>query len=124
MAPNLGGAPATYTPPPPPPPAPDPTFYADSVVLTYRLRKNETAAGQIQPKITSSDPQFDSAALSDGDYGTTAEFSNNGAAGSWIQWEFPRTFTAQSFTLGMGTSTVRGFPAIPNGRFSYTGSVS
>ena len=120
MAPYLGGAPATYTTPPSPPPAPDPTFYADSVVVAYRLPKKEAATGQMQPKITSSDPEFNPAALSDGDYGTIAELNNNGATGSWIQWEFPKNFTAQSFTLGMGTPTVRGFPAIPNGRFSYS----
>ena len=120
MAPHLGGAPATYVPPPAPAPAPDPTFYADSLVLAYRLPKSESSTGQMQPKITSSDPNFSPAALSDGDYATVAELKNSGAAGSWIQWEFPQTFTAQSFTLGMGTPTVRGFPAIPNGHFSYS----
>src|SRR5215471_8380960 len=73
MVPNLGGAPATYTPPPSPPPPPDPTFYADSVVLAYRLPMDEAAAANPQPKITSSDATFDPSPLSDGNYSTVAE---------------------------------------------------
>jgi hypothetical protein len=119
MAPHLGGAPATYTPPPGPAPPPDPTFYADSVVVAYRVPAKEAAASP-QPRITSSDPQFDPAPLNDGDYATVAELKNSGKAGSWIQWEFPGSFTAQSFTLGMGTPAVRGFPAVPNGRLAYS----
>jgi hypothetical protein len=120
MAPHLGGAPATYISPPASPPAPDPTFYVDSVVLAYRLPKNEPETNSEQAKITSSDPAFNPAAIGDGDYSTVAELSNNGTGGSWIEWEFPKSFRAQSFTLGMGTPTVRGFPAIPNGRLSYS----
>src|SRR5215470_4503086 len=121
MAPSLGGAPATYTPPPSPAPAPDPTFYADSVVLAYRVPKDEADVAKPQAKITSSDATFDASALSDGDYSTVAELKTDpSGADSWIQWEFPQAFSARSFTLGMGAPAVRIAQAFPNGRFSYS----
>jgi hypothetical protein len=120
MTPNLGGAPATYTPPPSLPAPPDLTFYADSVVLAYRLPKDEAAATP-QPKITSSDATFDSVALSDGDYSTVADLKNApSSTEAWIQWEFPQAFTLSSFTLGMGAPKVRIAQALPNGRFSWS----
>ncbi|AXC14951.1 Alpha-L-arabinofuranosidase II precursor [Acidisarcina polymorpha] len=119
MAPHLGGAPATYTPPPAPEAAPDPTYYADSVVLAYRLPAREAPAFEKQAKITSSDPALNPAALSDGDYSTTADLGSDAdGSDAWIQWEFPQNFTLRSFTLGMGLPPIRGFPALPNGRFS------
>ena len=45
------------------------------------------------PKISASDPAFSSAALTDGDYGTSSELAfEEGKNTAWIQWEFPASF--------------------------------
>ena len=121
MAPDLGGAPATYTPPPKPAPGPDETFYADSKVIAYRLPDNEASEKQQTPKITASDSSFDPAAMKDGDYSTIANLASNPeGTDSWIQWEYPKKLNARAFTLCMGIPVLRGSPLFPNGNFSYS----
>ncbi len=121
MAPDLGGAPATYTPPPKPAPAPDQPYYADSKVIAYKLPEIEASEKQLKPKITSSDNSFDPASIEDGDYSTVANLASSAdGSDSWIQWEYPQRFTARAFTLGMGVPVLRGSPLFPNGSFSYS----
>src|ERR1700730_7372777 len=64
-SPMVGGA-AGIPRPPQPAPFPDPTVYADSVVLAYPLPTAESAPPR-PAKITASDPSFSGAALMDDD---------------------------------------------------------
>ena len=116
ITPIIGGAPATYVVPAHVAPE-DIPFYADSVVLAYRLPRAEVSMTALHPKITSSDGHFDATALSDGDYGTVAELHSDATGGiAWVQWEFSQSFTVRAFTLGMGAPPLRITQALPDGR--------
>jgi alpha-L-rhamnosidase len=54
---------------------PDPTFYADTVVLASRLPESESTAAAPTPKVFASDASFSSAGLMDGDYETSSELT-------------------------------------------------
>lgn len=72
---------------------PDPTYYADSIVIAYPAPPEEAA----QPKITSSAATGDAAALIDDDLNTALTLAGGGPA--WIQFEYERPFRARAITL-------------------------
>jgi alpha-L-rhamnosidase len=119
-SPMIGGAPGI--PRAPKPVAPDdPTFYADTVVLAYRLPEGESDSPAPHPKITSSDPSFSSAEILDGDYGTTSELKfEEGKDSAWIQMEFPGAYSARTFTIAMPQPVGRPIPLLPNGELAYS----
>jgi hypothetical protein len=83
------------------PAVPIPTFYADSAVIAYRLPSDDRTQREMQPRITSSGGQLNSAALSDGDVNEVAVSLPAAAPGSesWIQFEYSQAQTVQSVTL-------------------------
>ena len=84
-------------------PAPDgsqttPQFYADSVVIAYRLPAVEAEA--LQPKVTASAGSPDMAMLTDGDLEKATKLPIAAAGGeSWIQYEYPQPQTIRSITM-------------------------
>jgi hypothetical protein len=101
--------------------ASDPTFYADSVVLAYRLPAGEADAPAATAKLSSSDPSISGAALTDGDYATSSELTfPEGGNNAWIQWEYEQPFSAHSFTIGMPQPVNRQIPQLPAGDLSYS----
>lgn len=85
----------------------DAPFYADSVVLAYRVPDGE----QPEPvaKITSSDKALDVKAIEDGDFGTSADFHGDPKDSAlWIEWSYPKPIRARAFTLAMAMSSRQG----------------
>jgi alpha-L-rhamnosidase/Glycosyl hydrolases family 2, sugar binding domain len=84
------GRPQTKTPP---------QFYADAVVVAFRVPSGESGEGEAQATITSSGDQLDAAILSDGDLEktTTVPIPALGSK-SWIQFEYPSPHTVQAVT--------------------------
>jgi hypothetical protein len=100
-------------------PPPDPTFYADTFVLAYRVPSSDNDLATASARITSSDTALISTALTDGDYATTARLNlKNGATSGWIQWAFSKPSVVRSFTLGMAPPVSRQSAQLPNGDLS------
>ena len=119
-SPMVGGAPGIPR-PPKAEPEPDPTFYADTVVLAYRLPESESVAANPAPKLSSSDSSFSGTDLMDGDYGTSSELKfTEGNSTAWVQWEYPQAFAARSFTIAMPQPPNRQVPQLPTGDLSYS----
>ena len=99
-----------------PPAGTDSTFYADSVVLAYKLPAGEVRMGDLHPKITSSASGVDLAALTDGDVSKNIAlpYSPDGKP-SWVEFEFAEPFRAQAFTISAGIASTFGGPSIPDG---------
>src|SRR6266542_1199271 len=64
--------------PPAPPPKPDPTFYADSKGVAYRLPDAEVRMADVHPKVTKNAPNADAAQLTDGDLAKPVSLQANG----------------------------------------------
>jgi len=98
------------------PAAPDPTYYADSVVLAYKVPEGEVRMWDLHPKVTASATGMDLAALTDGDVSKNVAlpYEKEGKA-SWVQFEFAEPFRAQAFTICAGVASAFGGPSIPNG---------
>jgi len=93
--------------PPPPPPAADPTFYADSKVVAYRLPAAEVRMVDAHPRITTSEAGLDPAPLTDGDWATEiALHVNPGESQVWVQFEYPQPYHAEAILLGGGNVDV------------------
>lgn len=114
--PTATGLPGEKPMPPPPRPAPDPTFYADSKVVAYRLPENEVSMTDAHPSITTSDPDADTALLMDGAFGKTATVrAKQGESQIWVQFEFPQPYRAQAVTIAAGGVAMFSGGAIPYG---------
>jgi alpha-L-rhamnosidase/F5/8 type C domain len=119
-SPMVGGA-SGIPRPPRAEPLPDPTFYADTVVLAYRLPAAESDAPRRAPKITASDPSFSGAALMDGDYATSSELRfTEGRNSEWVQLEYPQALSVRSVTIAFPQPASRQIPQMPNGDLSYS----
>jgi alpha-L-rhamnosidase len=99
-----------------PPPPPDPTFYADTKVIAYRLPDGEIRMADLHPTVTSSSVGLDMAALTDGDVSKNVSlpYAENGKP-AWIQFEFTQPFHARAFTIAAGEGSTFGGAAIPKG---------
>ena len=98
------------TPNAPPPPTQDPTFYADTAVVAYRLPSEEAhSMTDLRPVITSSAGAIDAAGLTDGKLGklVSVPFAA-GAKNASIQFEFPQPFRAQAFTIVVDSGSIIG----------------
>ena len=100
-----------------PPEPPDPTFYADSAVIAFRLPEVEVRMADLHPKVTSSAGNLDAAALMDGDVAKSIDvpYQEDGKP-SWIEFEFAKPYRSQAFEIAAGTATTFGGPAIPDGQ--------
>jgi hypothetical protein len=87
-----------------PPAPPDPTFYADSVVLAYRLPEGEVRMADRQPKVTASGGEVDAATLTDGDRTKQAAVALGVDGRAWVQIEFAEPFRAHAFTVATGAA--------------------
>jgi hypothetical protein len=100
-----------------PPPPPDPTYYADTVVLAYRVPDDEVRMADLHPRVTTSGGDIDAAALVDGVLSKTVALPiPPDGKPAWIQYEFPQPFRAQAFSIAMAAG--RGFfgATPPNGQ--------
>jgi hypothetical protein len=101
------GIPGEKPQPPAPAPPPDPTFYADSKVVAYRLPEGGVRMADARPRITTSEAGLDPAPLTDGDYATEVALRlNPGESDVWVQFEFPQPFRAEAILLGGGNVNV------------------
>jgi hypothetical protein len=107
-----GAKPMAKTPEPPP----DPTYYADTKVIAFRVPDGEVRMAELHPKVTSSAGNIDLATLMDGDVSKTIALPlAEGAKQAWIQFEFAEPYRAQAFTFaGSGGGQFSG-AAIPDG---------
>jgi len=119
-SPMVGGAPGIPRPPQAEVP-PDPTLYADTVVLAYRLPESESTATVPTAKVSASDPSFANGALMDGDYATSSELGfAEGQNTAWVQWEYPNSLSVRSFTIAMPQPASRQTPQLATGDLSYS----
>jgi hypothetical protein len=82
-----------------PPAAPPPEFYADAVVVAFRVPSSESGEDAIQAKITSSGDGLDAAMLSDGDLEKTTKVPIPPLGSeSWLQFEYPAPHTVRAVT--------------------------
>jgi len=80
-----------------------PQFYADSVVIAYKVPASDVPIEVLRPKITSSGGRIDKALLSDGDLvKTTALPRAPEGEKAWIQYEFPQPQTIRALTIVLG----------------------
>jgi hypothetical protein len=84
-----------------PPPAKD--YYANSVVIAYRVPDAEVSATAVQPKVTSSSGHVDHAILAGGDLmrSTDLPIAPVGQQ-AWIQFEYPQPYPVSAVTFAMG----------------------
>ncbi len=103
--------------PPAPPPSPDPTYYADTVVVAYRLPDDEVRIADAGPRVTTSGGDIDAGALVDGSFSRTVALPvPPDGKPAWIQCEFAQPFRAQAFSIAMAAG--QGFfgATPPNGQ--------
>ncbi|RRB03950.1 glycosyl hydrolase [Larkinella rosea] len=77
-----------------------PTYYADALVVAYRLPAAEKPLAAYHPKVTSSGGSFSLAELTDGDLGKTTMLPPvEVGQDMWIQYEFESPQTFKAFTI-------------------------
>jgi hypothetical protein len=90
---------------------PDPTFYADGVVLAYPTPSAEELKAE-RPEVTTNAGVIDATALLDDDLNSTATIAApTGGGPAWVQLTFAKPFVARGITLA-------GPAGIPVGRVS------
>ncbi len=107
--------------PTPSPPKPDPTFYAESKVIAYRLPEGEVRMADLHPRVVTSAPDIDPAQLTDGDVAKAVSLRvNNGETQVWVQFEFPQPYRAQAITIAAGSVPMFSGGAIPDGEVQFS----
>ncbi len=77
-----------------------PQFYADSVVVAYRLPETDVALDSLHPTITASGGSPDLAMLTDGDLSKATDLAVPAPGEkAWIQYAFPEPATIRAVTL-------------------------
>ncbi|GGH08902.1 glycosyl hydrolase [Silvibacterium dinghuense] len=82
-----------------------PQFYADSVVVAYRMPADALAMKASQPRITFSGDNADAALLSDGDFTKTVDVPIAEDGEAWVQYEFSSPQTIRGLSLAMKTNS-------------------
>jgi len=78
----------------------EPTFYADTAVIAYKVPESDVPTASLNPKITSSSGNLDTALLSDGDLAKTTDLPKAPVGQqAWVQYEFPSAQTMRAVTL-------------------------
>lgn len=76
------------------------TYYADTAVIAYRAPTNDVPVSSLNPKITSSSGNIDTALLNDGDLVKTMQLPKAQVGEqAWIQYEFAAPQTMHALTL-------------------------
>ena len=97
---------------------PLPEYYADAVVVAFRVPQDDVSLTDLQPRISSSGGSFDLAILTDGDL-THSILLPDVRVGekAWVQFEFEEPETIQALTIvGGGSGGMFGFGADPDNR--------
>lgn len=88
-------------------------YYQDIAVLAYPALASELADARNPPKVTASDPEYDTGLVTDGRTDDEAKLSENGDANPWLQFDYERpttirsanaTFTDRRVTVTLQTS--------------------
>lgn len=91
-------------------PQPDPTWYGDSAVIAFRTPATEMDMMALDPKVTTSAGDVNTAPLFDDDWNAAVAIPGPEDGGpAWLQIEFARLFEARAITIG-------GSAGIPVGR--------
>jgi hypothetical protein len=82
-----------------------PEFYADAAVIAYKVPAGDVPVTELEPKISASGGNPDTALLTDGDLVRTTALPR-AAEGekAWIQYEFPQPQTIHALTIVLGKS--------------------
>jgi hypothetical protein len=87
---------------------PDPTYYADSAVIAYRIARDETRMSDAQPQVTLSSGVADASPMLDHDLATTmALLIPPPGQRAWVQFEFARPYRARALSIAV---RARGVP--------------
>src|SRR6266496_1996686 len=87
----------------PEPQPPDPTLYADTAVVAYRVPDDEVRMADLKPRVTTSGGAIDAAALVDDDLSRTVAVPiPEGGKPAWIQYEFAQPFRIQALSITVG----------------------
>jgi hypothetical protein len=89
----------------------DPTHYGDSAVLAYRTAPGEAGAAAASPIVTTSNGPVDGTPLLDDQLNThlTIPAPADGKP-AWVQFDFPKPFTARAVTIGGRGGSANGIP--------------
>ena len=89
----------------------DPTHYGDSAVVAYRTPAGETDAAAAKPVVTTSNGPVDGTPLLDDQLSTllTVPAPKDGGP-AWVQFDFPKPFTARAITIGGRGGSANGIP--------------
>jgi hypothetical protein len=89
----------------------DPTYYGDSAVVAYRPPAGELDAAAANPIVTTSHGPVDGTALLDDQLNTwlTIPAPKDGGP-AWVQFDFPKPFTARAITIGGRGGSANGIP--------------
>jgi hypothetical protein len=80
-----------------------PQFYADTVVIAYKIPESEAPLDQSQAKVTSSGGNVDGSVLADGDLVKSTSLPKAPVGQqAWIQFEFPTAQTVRALTFAKG----------------------
>jgi hypothetical protein len=92
--------------PSPLPVPPDPTYYADTVVLAYRVPDDEVRLADVHPRVTTSGGDIDAAALVDGRLSRTVALPVPAdGQPAWIRYDFPQPFRARAFSIAVASGS-------------------
>ena len=89
----------------------DPTYYGDSAVLAYRTPAGEVDAAAANPIVTTSNGPVDGKPLLDDQLNTLLTIpAPSGGGPAWVQFDFPKAFTARAITIGGRGGSANGIP--------------
>ena len=82
------------------PPTAGPSFYSDTAVIAFRAADKDVPVESLNPKITSSAGNLNTALLTDGDLVKTTQLPKAPVGEqAWVQFEFPTAQTMHAVTL-------------------------
>lgn len=96
-----------------------PDYYADALVIAYKLPAADKRMSTLNPKVTSSGGSFSVAELTDGDLGKTSLLPPMEVGQDmWVQYEFdtPQTFKALTIVGASSGGALAEFNGAPNNR--------
>jgi hypothetical protein len=87
-----------------------PEYYADAVVVAFRIPENDYSLNELMPFVSSSGGEFSLYELTDGDIvNSTSLPSAPAGEKAWIQFEFPEAQTIQGLTISVSGGGGRRF---------------
>lgn len=99
------------------PPAPDPSYYADGLMIGYRDPDGDVRMADPPPKVTSSTGDINAAVLMDSDLRHSVSLPIvDDAEPAWVEFEFVQPFRARAFTIAGEGGGQYGAQAISDGQ--------